>query len=280
MARRRDVWFMGIVLVQLVLLVATFPMDRLGTEAWHHIASLGGVLALAGILWRLLARSRRFLAMGVLATTVLATLSGFYLLYFKEGIRIDGYQDWGVFWHIVWSWMFMVFFVMHTWVNRTAYVHFFRRTLRAVRPATIHLGGYVVVVAAFFVTWSTTGRTWFTNSNYIALSLYAWLLATIPAYGAWALARVRSLRASGAVMRADHWRTRRAVDLGLVPVSVLVVVSGIPLAFLDDIIDPLGFKYVSKYWHVWPSVVLAVIVFVHIIQAWPTVRVHWRRLGR
>src|SRR5687768_9875623 len=100
--------------LQLAALVGTFPplvpgMDALGTEGWHHVASLGVVLA-ATMALRGPLRSRRFLAIGVLAFTLLATMSGFYLLYWKEGIRVDGYQDWGVFWHVAWSWAAAVFF--------------------------------------------------------------------------------------------------------------------------------------------------------------------------
>lgn len=275
---RRAWWTIGVAAVQVVLLAATFPSDVLGTELWHHAASLGAVLAVAGVLHRPM-RTRRFLAVGVLASTVLATASGFYLLYWKEGIRADGYQDWGVFWHVVWSWAAMVFFWQHTWVNRVALGHFLRRSLASAGPAVLHLGAYALLVAGFTVTWSPTGRTWFTGGNYIPLSLWTWLVLALPPYILWLAVRPRLARGSVA-RRFGHWRVRRVVDLGLVPAAALAVLSGLPLLFLDNALDRAGLKYVSKYWHVWPSVLFAVLVFVHGVQAWRAVRAHWRSYGR
>lgn len=255
--------------MQLALLAATFGWDALGTRPWHHAASLGGVLALA-VLLRGPMTQRRFLAVGVLTTTVLATASGFYLLYWKEGIRVDGYQDWGVWWHIAWSWAAMAFFWQHAWVNRVAFVHFWRRSLARAGPAVLHLGAYVLLVAAFAATWSPAGRAWFTNGNYIPLSLWTWLACAVPAYLLWLTAR----------RRLGHWPVRRAVDLALVPAAALAVLSGVPLILLGAPLDAQGLKYVSKYWHVWPSVLFAVLVFVHGAQAWSAVRNHWRSYGR
>jgi hypothetical protein len=261
--------------VQLAALVATFPglvagMGGLGTAWWHHIASLGVVLAAILALRRPM-QSRRFLAIGVLAFTILATVSGFYLLYWKEGIRADGYQDWGVFWHVAWSWAAALFFWQHTWVNRIAFAHFFRRTFAALRPAAVHLSLYAVGVTALVVTWGPA-KSWFTNENYIPLSFAFWLVATLAAYVSWWLLR----RRDGATQK----RIRGGVDLGLVPLAALAVITGIPLLFLDPQLDVLGLKYASKVWHVWPSVVFAVLVFVHGAQTWSTVRAHWRKLGQ
>lgn len=257
------------VVVQLGGLVATFPLKTLGTAWWHHLASLAVVLvvvlAVPGPM-----RSRRFLAMGVLASTVLATVSGFYLLYWKEGIRIDGYQDWGVFWHVAWSWAAAVFFWQHTWVNRVAFAHFFRRTFQALRPAAAHVGLYALGVAALVVTWGPA-KAWFTNENYVPLSFAAWLAATLAAYVSWLLLRRRPW--------AEQKRIRGGVDLSLVPMAALATVTGVPLLFFDPELDVLGLKYVSKVWHVWPSVVFAVLVFVHGAQTWNTVRTHWKRLA-
>ncbi|HJQ93767.1 MAG TPA: hypothetical protein VJ874_05730, partial [Candidatus Thermoplasmatota archaeon] len=254
---------------QSVALLATFPLKTLGTEAWHHFASLAGVLLLVAAVPGPM-RTRRFLAIGVLATTVLATASGFYLLYWKEGIRVDGYQDWGVFWHVAWSWGAAVFFWQHTWVNRVALGHFFRRSLASLAPAAAHIGLYVVAIVALVVTWGPA-KAWFTNENYVPLSFATWLLALVVAYASWGLLRRRD--------GASQKRIRGGVDLGLVPMAALAVVTGLPLLFFDPELDGLGLKYASKFWHVWPSVLFAVLVFVHGAQTWSTVRTHWRRLG-
>lgn len=259
---------------QVVLLVATFPplvasMAALGTVWWHHLASLGIVLAATWALRRPM-QQRRFLAIGVLAFTVLATASGFYLLYWKEGIRIDGYQDWGVFWHVAWSWAAAVFFWQHTWVNRVALAHFFRRSLRSLAPASLHLGLYAIGFLGLWLTWGPV-KAWFTNENYVPLSFATWLVTAGVAYVAWLALRRRD--------GASQKRMRGGVDLGLVPIAALATLSGVPLLFFDPELDSLGLKYASKFWHVWPSVVFAVLVFAHGVQTWNTVRTHWKRLG-
>ena len=254
-----------VALAQLAALAATFPSE-LGTAAWHHLASLAGVLLLAIPLRRRL-RERAFLAYGVLATSVLAAASGFYLLYWKEGIRVDGYQDWGVFWHVAWSWAAAVFFWQHTWVNRVAYGHFVRRSLQGVGPAILHVGGYVVVLSALAVTWGPA-KAAFTNETYIPLSFAFWLAATAAAYLLWLALRRRP---------ATHRPARGNVDVALVPIAALATVSGLPLLFFDPQLDAAGLKYASKVWHVWPSVAFSVLVFVHGAQAWANVRAHWRK---
>lgn len=278
MASQRDRWVLGLALGQLALLGLTFPIDVLGTEAWHHLASLAGVLLLAWVIREPLTRSRGFLALGVLATSVLAAVSGFYLLYWKAGIRVDGYQDWGVFWHVAWSWMAALFAVQHTWINRAQLAHMIRRSLATRWRQILHVGGYVLVAVAFAVTWSKTGRAWFTNEAYIPLTLRTWVLATVPPYLAFLAFRARHGEATGSrwARALEHWRVRTVVDLALVPLTVLTVVSGLPLFLLGDQLDAGGWKYVSKYWHVWPSILFTVLVFIHGVQAWRAVQAHWR----
>lgn len=262
----RAAWIAILAAAQLALLAATFPLDALGTSGWHHVASLAAVLAM-GVPVRRRLLERAFLAYGVLATTALATASGFYLLYWKEGIRVDGYQDWGVFWHVAWSWAAAAFFFLHTWVNRVAYGHFVRASLRRAAPAALHVGGYVATLAALAVTWGPA-RASFTNGNYIPLSFAAWLSATAVAYLLWLVLRRRP---------GTHKAARGNVDVALVPLSALAVLSGLPLLYLDAPLDAAGLKYASKFWHVWPSVAFAVLVFAHGAQAWANLRAHWRK---
>jgi hypothetical protein len=267
---------------QTIALVATSRLESLGAEGWHHIASLVVALAIA-VVWRKpMTRSRRFLAMGVTAMTLLATVTGFWLLYWKEGIRVAGYQDWGVFWHVAWSWLAAIFFFQHTWINRIALGHFFRRSFSNGPARALHAGVYGVVVVVFLVTWSDAGKQWFTVENYIPLSLYAWLIATVPPYTVWASMAVRASRVAGTATEAwQRLRTawRGVVDVALVPLAALAVLTGIPLTFWDPFMDANGWKYVSKYWHVWPSVLFTVLVFAHSVQLWRPLKAHWRSLG-
>lgn len=259
---------------QLVLLVATFPLPGLGAEAWHHVASLAGTLVVAGLLHRRLRASRRFLAIGVLVFTILASASGFYLLYWKAGIRVDGYQDWAVFWHILWSWFAAVFFVQHTWINRVALVNFFQRSVGSIPAAAVHGAGYLALLGALFASFTPGGRTLFTNANYYPLGFRAWVLVLAPTYGFWAYLRLRGDRPAW-LESFGHWPIRRLVDLILVPAAALTILSGFPLVF-DGPFDARGLKYVTKTWHVWPSILFSVLVFVHGVQAWQTVKAHWR----
>ena len=266
------VWALAV--AQVALLWGTVYLPGLGVPVWHHAASLGLTLVVFGLLRRAFSSSRRFLALGVLGTSLLAAASGFWLLYWKEGIRVAGYQDWGVFWHVLWSWFAAVFFIMHTWINRGAYVFFFRASMARLIPGTVHIGAYLAVVVALVVTWSAIGRDWFSSTNYIQLGLYAWLAFTVPAYVVWWIAR----RDVHPALR--HWPIRRGIDMALVPVSVLVVLSGVVLTFFDPWTDAAGVKYASKYWHVWPSVAFTVLAFAHGAQTWATVGAHWRSYRR
>lgn len=280
MVSRRARWVGGIATAQILLLAITFPIPGFGAETWHHMASLAGVLGLAALLHRPLRRSRRFLAVGVLATAILASLSGFYLIYWKAGIRVEGFQDWAVWWHVTWSWMVTVFFVQHTWVNRVAFVHFVKKTL--VKPAgtVVHAGAYLAVVVAIAVSWSPSGRELFTNANYVPLSLWVWVLVLVPPYLTWLYLRRRHTTGDRPLeTRFGHWPVRRLVDLMLVPIAALAILSGFPLLF-DGPFDAAGLKYATKTWHVWPSILFTVLAFIHGVQAWSTVKVHWRKLAR
>lgn len=280
---RRIAWTSGLLLLQVAVLWATYWIPGLGEQTWHNFASLGVALAVSAVFWRPLARSRRFLAMGVLSLTVLATASGFWLLYWKEGLRVDGLQDWGRFWHILWSWFAAIFFFQHSWINRAALVSFVRRTVSTLSGSVLHAGAYALVVVAFIVMWFGTGKTWVTNDNYIPLSLYTWLVFSVPPYLIWLYVRT-GLRFPLSQDRVKILFARRRVQVwftvALVPMAALAVLSGLPLAFTKDFVENVGLKYIAKYWHVWPSVLFAVLVFGHSIHSWASVKLHWRALAK
>lgn len=276
---RRASWILGLTALQAVVLWASFYIPQIGVPFWHHLASLAFVIALSIAFHKPLARSRRFLAIGVLILSLLAAATGFWLLYWKEGIRDAGFQDWGVFWHVAWSWATAVFFFQHTWINRVALMHFLRQRFTTVTGILLHGGAYALVIAAFLVTWSDIGKDWFTVESYIPLSLYAWLAITAPAYVAWFWNQIRWHVLSRAKDPIRSTRARGRIDVALVPIAALAVLSGIPLTFFDAFMDENGWKYVSKYWHVWPSVVFTALVFIHSVQIWQTMRAHWRNVG-
>ncbi len=268
----RTAWTIGLTVAQLVALVATFFVPRFGAPIWSHLVSLGIVVVACGAAWRPLSSSRRILAIGALVTSVLAIVSGFYLLYWKEGIRVDGYQDWGVWWHVFWSWAAAVFFFQHTWINRRQYARFFVDSFKQAGPAAWHVGIHALLVVGLILSW-TIWKDGFDGGNYLALGYVGWLVASIPAYSIW---MVRAIR--GGMGQRSSWPWRRAVDLGLVPAAAFATLTGIPLTFFDDAFDAWGLKYASKTWHVWPSILFAVLVWIHSVQVWSTVRNHWRQL--
>jgi hypothetical protein len=279
--RRRLQWVGAVVLVQTLLLWATLYVPTLGGPAWHHLASLAGVLALAAV-WRLpLLRSRTVLALGVAVTTLLAVASGFYILYWKPFLKSYALVDWIKWWHIVWSWGALVFFVLHTWINRVSYLHLLRRTRRTPLGFLAHdvlIWGSLLAIP---LTWNTWFQDRIHDDNYIWLTWWTWLVLVLPLYVAWGLVTWTprgSLEGLKAALSRD--RVRAVVDVGLVPATVLAMVSGFPITFWKTEVHGFGYKFVGKYWHTWPSILMAVLVFAHTVQLWrPTVS-HWRRWGR
>lgn len=279
-ASSRTRWLLGLILLQVLLLVATLYVPELGAETWHHVASLGAVLLVAAALHDRFRTSRRFLALGVLASSVLASASGFYLIYWKAGLRVDAIQDWAVWWHIVWSWFAAVFIVQHTWINGRTFLHVLRRSAASRPRLALHVLAYVLLLVAIVVTWSPQGRVLFTNENYVPLTLWTWAAAVVPLYGAWIYLRWRARRDPHWVRETFGARgLRRLVDLSLVPAAALAVLSGFPLLF-DGPFDPRGLKYTSKYWHVATGIVFTVLFTAHGLQLWSTVKAHWRSYAR
>jgi hypothetical protein len=256
--------------VHFVILVWTAlpPFNpNFGVPTWHHNASLAVALLFSGIYWKAMTTDRRFLGIGVLVTTILALASAFLLLYLKQDLKDWGLKDWAKFWHVAWSWFALVFFLGHTWVNRHGLVRALRRISQGLSGALFY-GPLALMVAAIPLTWSPWGARVFTDPIYIPLTLWTWLFFLVPAYGTWLYgtwaARRNQLRS---------WWPRGAsqtfVDSWLLPMTILANVSGFPILYFGT--KDTALKYVAKYWHTWPSIAMAILVFVHTVQFLPAV---------
>lgn len=279
MGRRAWVWTAA-TLAQLALVVVTaFPpfaqtgtAGMLGAPTWHHNVSLLVVFLFSAVFWRPMTRDRRFLGVGVLVTTVLAVVSAFLLLYLKQQLKATDLKDWAKFWHVAWSWAALAFFLGHTWANRTGLGRSWRRMSQGAKGAVFY-GLLGLMVVAIPVTWSPWGADVFTDPIYIPLTLYTWLVFLVPAYGAWLWASIHMRNNDG--LRPTWWSrpgTQAFVDSWLVPMTVLANVSGFPILYFGT--KDTALKYVAKYWHTWPSIAMAILVFAHTIQFLPAVARH------
>ncbi len=279
-------------LLQPILVVATaFPWAthglRLGEPTWHHNASLVAVLLLTAVAWRQMSKDRAFIGIGILVSSVLALASGFLLLYLKQDLKIWELKDWAKFWHIAWSWLALVLTVTHTAVNWAPFKRMLARWHRSWGGYASYALPWLVILVLIPVTWSPLGAEVFTEPTYILWTLWTWIVVAGVPYLLWIVHKVR-LDAIGRVGRSDgsrrrwNWTKRPAmqsfVDVWLVPMTVLANVSGFPLLYFGT--KDTTLKYVAKYWHTWPSIAMAVLLFVHSIQFWPGVRRHWRVLDK
>lgn len=292
---RRGSWLLLGSLVQAALLGLTArpPVSPgLGAPTWHHNASLLLAVVAVGIWWVVAARrgqalwrDRAHLGIWVLVWTVLATVSGFLLLYLKQDLKAWELKDWAKWWHVLWSWLALGYFVAHTAANWEGMKRAWTRIHARLGPALRHDLALVAVVAAIPLTWSSWGATVWTEASYIPWTLWTVLGVVAPLYAAWAYVRLMARRTRqkgvgpiGVTSTLPGWSRRAVVrsqtDAWLFASAVLANLSGFPLLYFGT--KDTSLKYVAKYWHTWPSVVFAALVFAHAIQFWAAMRVHWR----
>lgn len=272
--------WLGITAVSLALAAATTPFFLggfpLGEPGWHHAVSLLVTLGLFLLGWWVgRSDSRRHLALSVALWTSLAIVSGFLILYLKPDLKASGYKDWAKFWHVAWSWLALWAFAGHTWVNRLGLARAWKRLSRGL-DGTLHYGLLAVVLVSIPVTWSALGARALQEPQYIPLTLYTWLGVTLVSYGLWWVLVAR--RRDRAVAAEDRRSWQPRVDILLLHATLLVNLSGFPLLWFNTKATDL--KYVAKYWHTAPSIVMAVVVFAHAIQFLPGLLAHWRRRTR
>ncbi len=232
----------------------------------------------AGLFAWLLARApnkRRFAAIDVGFWTLLALVSGFLILYTKPTLKATGWKDWAKFWHVAWSWWSLWAAGAHTWINR----HGALRALRHWQTRALawrYNGTLLLVLLAIPLTWSSWGARNIVEANYIALTLWTALVVVGVSYATWWYYVAR--RQAGAVPAMfKRPAVQRFVDVYLMPATILANLSGIPLLWFGT--KHTSLKYVAKYWHTWPSIIMAVLVFAHMIQFWPGIKRHMHSGG-
>ncbi|MEK6986436.1 MAG: hypothetical protein AABX89_08690 [Candidatus Thermoplasmatota archaeon] len=264
--------------IGLVLLTVPSLVPGLGGPTWHHNASLLGAIVLCAAFGRRML-DRRFLGIGVLATTVLAILSGFLVLHFKPLLKATGFKDWAVWWHIAWSWLGLLFFVMHTSVNRSGLARSLRRMHTRARDALLYQGLLLAIVVLIPLTWLTSAPSWISDRNYLQLTLFTWIFLLSPAYIAWGIVQLRA-RSNTVPTWGKRPATQAFTDSWLLPMTILANISGFPMLYFDTAQTPL--KFIAKYWHTWPSIAMTLLVFAHTIQFLPAMARHLeaRRSGK
>ncbi len=255
-----------------VAAAATLPrwVHGLGVPTWHHNASLLAtivVYAIAATATR--GTPRRHQALGVAFWTTLALLSGFLILYLKPELKATDHKDWAKFWHVAWSWLALWYALGHTWLNRTGLSRALRRLGRRSVRAAAYVVPLLLIIIAIPLTWSDRGAHALQEPEYIPLTLWTWLGFVAGPYAAWWFGRAADVSWLGRV------HIQNLVTNWLIPMTLAANISGIPILYFGT--KDTDLKYVAKYWHTWPSIAMAVLLFAHTVQFWPAMVGHWRR---
>ncbi|MFA5943353.1 MAG: hypothetical protein WC876_02685 [Candidatus Thermoplasmatota archaeon] len=266
------VWVL-VALIHLALLVWTAlppwtPGWGLGVPTWHHNASLAAAVVFSLVFRKRMTADRRFLGMGVLVTTTLALLSAFLILYLKVELKETGLKDWAKFWHVAWSWFALAFFLGHTWANRYGLLRATTRIAAGLSGKTAFILPNLLILAAIPLTWSDWGARHFTDPRYIPMTLWTWIGFLVPVYGSWLVAVVQTRGG-----RRPEWfsraKTQTFTTAWLLPITLLANLSGFPILYFGT--KDTALKYVAKYWHAWPSIAMALLIFAHTLQFLPVV---------
>ncbi len=270
----RGIW-LGLALGSMGAAAATIPpvWPGLGEPVAHHNWSMAVTLVLFSMgAYAGRMDARRHMALSVALWTVLAIVSGFLILYLKADLKATGYKDWAKFWHIVWSWLALWAFAGHTWINRHGLMRSLRGLHARIGRALGFSGVLVLILVAVPLTWSAWGASVLQEPEYIPLTLWTWLAFVAASYAAWLVYMVRRRNLPETLRRPA---VQRFVDGWLLPITILANVSGFPLLWFNT--KETSLKYVAKYWHTWPSIAMAILVFAHTVQFWPGMVAHWRR---
>lgn len=240
----------------------------------HYNVAFLALTAVGAALWARLKR-RRVASIGMAYTGVLATATGFVMLYTRQ----FPLKEWITWWHSVTSFAFLAFFLAHWALNNVRLVDFTKRLLAQTRAAAPVALAWAGVLVAFAWTWSPAGRGLFTRENYLHLATWAVFVGIGLTYGVWLVFRHKAMRA-----RLARDPTRRSAR-GLVDTSLFLacwasLLTGFLLVYFAPFFDANGLKYVSKWWHTATSVALLAIVALHIGFNARLVAAHAKRLDR
>lgn len=230
----------------------------LGAPLWHHNAAFALVLLAAIAGWRLLAR-RRFATTIMAYSGILATATGFVMLYSKE-LPLKDVVTW---WHTVTSFALTLGFLAHWWHNQARLAGFTRRLFGRLQVGGPATGAWAMGLTVGALTWTPAWRARFTGDNYLYLSSWAVLTGVALAYGLWLWHRLPARRAR---LADPHYRStaRALVDTSLFAACWLALLTGFALLYFADFLRSGDMKYVSKWWHTATSVAFLALVAIHV----------------
>lgn len=251
-------WTLALALV-LGLALALTLRAPLGFALWHYNASFAAAL-LAALLARRALERRRVATLAMAGTGVVATLTGFAMLYTKD----FPYKEWLTWWHSFTSFALLLAFLVHWLHNHPRLSDFTKRLFARDRLAGAGLATAWLALAAFAAwTWSPEVAPRFTRGNYLYLSSWAVLVGVALAYGAWLAYRLPALRRR--LDRTAHRNAARAaVDTSLFLAHWGALLTGFALLYFAEPLRAGPLKYVSKWWHTAASVLFLALVALHV----------------
>lgn len=258
------------------VLVVGSAWTPIGVPTWHYHVAFLAMAAYAAWRWKRYVADPPLLGAHLLASGVLAIASGFLLLYLKDSLKASGTKDWAKFWHCVVSMWFLYVTLAHLArePNARALGVYARDGARR-RWGIAHVVAWSATVVLLVA--SVASKDAFRDENYLYWSTLSILVATAFAYGAWVLAKVRSgaWRAEAPPQPAPSRALRGNVDLMLLGWSIIAQASGLVLLYGKSFLHGNGYKYVSKFWHTAPSVVMTLLVVAHVVITAPLLRAYW-----
>lgn len=265
-------WTLALALSLALALVATLRAP-LGLARWHYDASFLVALAAAALAWRPLAR-RRVATLAMAATGIVATASGFAMLYTKD----FPHKEWITWWHSFTSFALLLAFLVHWLHNHPRLWDFTKRLFsRGVVAGAAAACAWIGLLALGAWTWSADVAPRFTRENYLYLSSWAVLAGVALAYGAWLLYRLPALRRRLA-QTAHRNQTRALVDTSLFLAHWAALTTGFALLYFAAPLRDGPLKYVSKWWHTATSVLFLALVTLHVAFNARVLAAHARRV--
>ena len=251
-------WTLALALAVALALYATLPTP-IGFSIWHYNASFLAALVATGLAWRAL-RHRRVATLAMAASGIVATATGFAMLYTKDFPR----KEWIMWWHSFTSFLLMLAFLVHWLHNNARLWDFTKRLLVRERSAGFGAAGAWIAIAGVGAwSWLTDARGIFTSANYQYLASWAVLGGVVLAYGAWLAYRLPSMRAKLAIT-AHRNRARALVDTSLFLSHWGALLTGFALLYFYEPLRAGPLKYVSKWWHTATSVAFLAFLALHI----------------
>lgn len=268
--RRFAAWSLALALATAAAGALTLR-SALGSSLWHYTLALVVTAALAIPFWSIL-RQRRAVSLLMLYAAILATGTGFAMLYTRE----FAYKEWITWWHSATSFAFTGLFLAH-WALNHARLGDFTRRLARMRVGWAAAATWVLLLGAGAWTWTPVGSAAFTRESYLRLASWAVLVGVTFSYGLWLAFRLPALRERLRSTDARR-RSRALVDTSMWLACWLMLATGFLLLYLEGWLRATETRYVGKWWHTATSAAFLALVALHIGFNARLVAAHARRV--